>query len=152
MNTKPKRIVFTTERSDTQIYGVFIQGWSEVATWLLVFLRVPHLARRWITFLKQSLWSTTLEAWHINVNHYALNRDDGSYLSREYLHLVGKWHHPSSIYTPNNYHLFKVDKNRMQQCCASHFVHSCQQYCSALLHLIAGWFRLNNAEQYCWQL
>ena len=57
-------------------------------------------------------------------------------------------------YTPKNYHLFKVDKNRMQQCCAAHIVHSCQQYClwycSALLRLIAGWFRLNNAEQYCW--
>ncbi len=37
-----------------------------------------------------------------------------------------------------NYHLFKVVENRMQQCCAAHIVHSCQQYCSALLHLIAG--------------
>ena len=46
----------------------------------------------------------------------------------------------------------KVVENRMQQCCAAHIVHSCQQYCSALLHVIAGWFRLNNAEQYCWQL
>ena len=53
---------------------------------------------------------------------------------------------------PKNYHLFKVVENRMQQCCAARIVHSCQQYCSALLHLIAGWFRLNNAEQYCWQL
>ena len=36
------------------------------------------------------------------------------------------------------YHLFKVVENRMQQCCAAHIVRSCQQYCSALLHLIAG--------------
>ncbi len=27
---------------------------------------------------------------HINMNHHALNRDDGSYLPQEYLHLVGK--------------------------------------------------------------
>ena len=27
--------------------------------------------------------------WHINMNHDALNRDDGSY-TQEYLHLVGK--------------------------------------------------------------
>ncbi len=38
---------------------------------------------------------------------------------------------------PKNYHLFKVDKNRMQQICAAHIVHSCQQYCLALLHLTA---------------
>ncbi len=31
-----------------------------------------------------------LEAWHINMNHHALNRDDGSYLPHKYLHLVGK--------------------------------------------------------------
>ena len=31
-----------------------------------------------------------LEAWHINMNHHALNRDDGSYLPQEYFHLVGK--------------------------------------------------------------
>ncbi len=30
-----------------------------------------------------------LEAWHINMNQHALNRDDGSYLPQEYLHLVG---------------------------------------------------------------
>ena len=46
--------------------------------------------------------------------------------------------HTQQDYTPKNYHLFKVDKNRMQQCCAVHTVHSCQQYCSVLLHLIAG--------------
>ncbi len=27
---------------------------------------------------------------HINMNQHALNRDDGSYLPQEYLHLVGK--------------------------------------------------------------
>ena len=31
-----------------------------------------------------------LEAWHINASPCALNRDDGSHLPREYLHLVGK--------------------------------------------------------------
>ncbi len=31
-----------------------------------------------------------LEAWYINMNQHALNRDDGSYLPQEYLHLVGK--------------------------------------------------------------
>ena len=29
-------------------------------------------------------------------------------------------------------------ENRMQQCCWGNFVQCCQQYCSALLHLIAG--------------
>ena len=41
-------------------------------------------------------------------------------------------------YTAKNYDLFKVVENRMQQCCAAHIVHSCQQYCSALLSLITG--------------
>ncbi len=50
-----------------------------------------------------------------------------------YMHAV-----PKMQYTARNYHLFKVVENRMQQCCAAHIVHSCQQYCSALLHLIAG--------------
>ena len=31
-----------------------------------------------------------LEAWNINANLRALNRDDGSYLPQEYLPLVGK--------------------------------------------------------------
>ena len=31
-----------------------------------------------------------LEAWHINASSCVLNRDDGSYLPQEYLHLVGK--------------------------------------------------------------
>ena len=31
-----------------------------------------------------------LEAWHINASPCALNRDDGSHLPQEYLHLVGK--------------------------------------------------------------
>ncbi len=41
-------------------------------------------------------------------------------------------------YTAKNYQLFKAVENRMQQSCAAHIVHSCQQYCSALLSLIAG--------------
>ncbi len=49
-----------------------------------------------------------------------------------------------------NYHLFKVVENRMQQQCrAAHIVHSCQQYCSALLSLNQPAIRCNNAEQYC---
>ena len=31
-----------------------------------------------------------LEAWHVNASLCALNRDDGSYLPQEYLHLVGR--------------------------------------------------------------
>jgi hypothetical protein len=38
-----------------------------------------------------------LEVWHININHHALNRDNGSYLPQEYLHLVGDHRHPLSI-------------------------------------------------------
>ena len=29
-----------------------------------------------------------LEAWHINASSCVLNRDDGSYLTQEYLHLI----------------------------------------------------------------
>ena len=51
------------------------------------------------------------------------------------------------------HNLFRVDENSLEQCCAAHIVQCCQQYCSALLHLIvtAGYcnFTLNNAEQYC---
>ena len=36
------------------------------------------------------------------------------------------------------HNLFRVVENSIVQCCAAHVVHSCQQYCSALLHLIAG--------------
>ena len=31
-----------------------------------------------------------LEAWYINASPCALNRDDGSHLPQEYLHLVGR--------------------------------------------------------------
>ena len=37
---------------------------------------------------EQSLWSTTL--FEINDSSSVLNKDDGSYLPQEYLHLVGK--------------------------------------------------------------
>ena len=57
-----------------------------------------------------------------------------------------------TAYTPKNYHLFKVVENRMQQRCAAHIVHSCQQYCSALFSLNQPAIRCNNAEEYCWQL
>ena len=36
------------------------------------------------------------------------------------------------------HNLFTVDENSLEQCCAAHIVQCCQQYCSALLHLIAG--------------
>ena len=35
----------------------------------------------------------------------------------------------------------RVVENRIEQCCAAHIVQCCQQYCSALLHLIAGWIQ-----------
>jgi hypothetical protein len=35
-----------------------------------------------------------LEAWHINMSNHALNRDDSAYLPEEYMHLIGRWHHP----------------------------------------------------------
>ena len=47
-----------------------------------------------------------------------------------------------SNYTAKNYHLFMVDKNSIKQCFPVHTVHSCQQYCSALLHLFLD-------QQYC---
>ena len=38
-----------------------------------------------------------LKAWHINASPCALNRDDGSHLPQEYLHLVGRGRHLDSI-------------------------------------------------------
>ena len=40
--------------------------------------------------------------------------------------------------------LFWPDENSIEQCFAANIVQCCQQYCSTLLHLIAGLFRLNN--------
>jgi hypothetical protein len=31
-----------------------------------------------------------IEAWHINMSNYAVNRDDGAYLPEEYMHLIGR--------------------------------------------------------------
>ena len=45
---------------------------------------------------------------------------------------------PSRHYTAKNYELQQVVENRIEQFCAAHIVQCCQQYCSALLHLIAG--------------
>ena len=39
---------------------------------------------------------------------------------------------------PKVHNLFRVVKNSIEQCCAAHIVQCCQQYCSALLRLIAG--------------
>ena len=36
------------------------------------------------------------------------------------------------------HNLFWPDENSNEQCCAAHIVQCCQQYCSTLLHLIAG--------------
>ena len=37
-----------------------------------------------------------------------------------------------------SHNLFRVDENSIELCFAAHIVQCCQQYCSALLHLIAG--------------
>ena len=42
----------------------------------------------------------------------------------------------------------QVVENRIEQCCA-HIVQCCQQYCSALLHPIAGWIQAQQLVQYC---
>ena len=36
------------------------------------------------------------------------------------------------------HNLFWPDENSIEQCCAAHIAQGCQQYCSTLLHLIAG--------------
>ena len=43
---------------------------------------------------------------------------------------------PSTQQKMNN--LFWPDENSIEQCFAAHIVQCCQQYCSTLLHLIAG--------------
>ena len=54
-------------------------------------------------------------------------------------------------YTAKNYELQQVVENRIEQCCAAHIVQCCQQYCSALLHLIAGYIQAQQLVQNCWQ-
>ena len=44
--------------------------------------------------------------------------------------------------------LFRVEINRAKQCFAAHVVQCCQQYYSVLLHLSAGWSKLNNVVQF----
>ena len=34
--------------------------------------------------------------------------------------------------------VLSLQYNRLEQCCAAHNVHSCSQYCSALLHLFSS--------------
>ena len=82
---------------------------------------------------KKHWFSLDVNESNVNSNHFLRPR-------KEFLD-------PS--YTPKNYHLFKVVENRMQQCCSAYIVHSCQQYCSALLSLNQPAIRCNNAEQYC---
>ena len=43
----------------------------------------------------------------------------------------------------------RVVENRIEQCLAAHIVQCCQQYCSALLHPIAGWIQAQELVQYC---
>ena len=44
-----------------------------------------------------------------------------------------------------------VIENKIEQCCAAHIIQCCQQYCSALLHPIAGLIQTKQLVQYCWQ-
>ncbi len=37
------------------------------------------------------------------------------------------------VKSAKNSHSLKVVENTMQQCCAAHIVHSCQQYCPAIV-------------------
>ena len=48
---------------------------------------------------------------------------------------ASKLHKTSQQKTHN---LFWLDENSIEQCFAAHIVQGCQQYCSTLLHLIAG--------------
>ena len=45
---------------------------------------------------------------------------------------------------PKMINLFRVDENKNNHCFAAHVFRSCEQYCSALLHLSAGSFRRDN--------
>ncbi len=57
-----------------------------------------------------------LEAWHININHHALNRDDFSYLPQECLHLVGKIE-SSLEYTRKNLTACSKSANKLSTSC-----------------------------------
>ena len=47
--------------------------------------------------------------------------------------------HDTEAHTQQKTHnLFWPDENSIEQCFAAHIVQGCQQYCSTLLHLIAG--------------
>ena len=52
-------------------------------------------------------------------------------------------------YTAKNHEFLKVVENRIEQCCAAHILQCCQQYCSTLLHLIAGLIQAQQLDQYC---
>ena len=62
---------------------------------------------------------------------------------------VQKFLMASFAYTAKNYELQQVVENRIEQCCAAHIVQCCQQYCSALLHLTAGYIQAQQLVQYC---
>ena len=70
-------------------------AWRERMNWETIIsgVLIRHQTRDCVGkfenyYHKQSLWSRRcLVAWHIDMNHHALNRDDGSYLPQEYVHL-----------------------------------------------------------------
>ena len=84
MNTKPSRIAFTTQRFDTPIECLH-QGWSKLTTWLLIYSRGDVICQQAGDTFAVNRCTTNnrygqrccLEVWHINMNHHALNRDDG---------------------------------------------------------------------------
>ena len=71
------------------------EHWDRVAPVFCVSLYVTSHNIAWedskvITTNNRYGQRLCLEAWHINTSPCALNRDDGSHLPQEYLHLVGK--------------------------------------------------------------
>ena len=76
--TKPIRRVLNN-------YGIKV-ALKPFQTYWDVFLQNPRI----ITTNNRYGQRLCLEAWHINASPCALNRDDGSHLPKEYLHLVGR--------------------------------------------------------------
>ena len=49
------------------------------------------------------------------------------------------------------HNLFSINENLIEQCFATHIVQMLSTVFSNVVQPDRGWFRLNNAEQYCWQ-
>ena len=49
------------------------------------------------------------------------------------------------------HNLFSVNENLIEQCFATHIDQMLSTIFSNVVQPDCGWFRLNNAEQYCWQ-